>query len=133
MENEDLEVDIAAEFGVDRVEGQRFAIYIPDKDKDGKGIDQEKWLDRALRLLSEIGGGATAMPPVRGAWLNEETGTLIIEEPVVVYSFVKPVEFAKRLQDLNAFMNEMGRETNQGEIAFEFDGVLYLKRDFSSN
>lgn len=28
------------------------------------------------------------MPPVTGAWLNPESGELIIEEPVIVYSYI---------------------------------------------
>ncbi len=35
---------------------------------------------RQFGMLAELGGGAAAMPPVTGAWLNEESGALIIEE-----------------------------------------------------
>ena len=73
-------VDIAKTFGASEVRTQRFAIYIPNKDKNGKAIAQQRWIEAALRLLSEICGGATAMPPVRGAWLNKETDHLIIED-----------------------------------------------------
>ena len=66
------------------------------------------------------------MPPVTGAWLNPESGELIIEEPVIVYSYVDGERFMQHLDELGAFVQELGRKTNQGQIAFEFDGDLYL-------
>src|SRR4051794_38448105 len=33
--------------------------------------NQRKWVLEAIRLLSEINGGATAMPPVEGGWLSD--------------------------------------------------------------
>ena len=59
-------------------------------------MEQEKWVNKALLLLSEICGGATAMPPVRGAWLNEERQDLVVEEPVLVYTFIDSDKFAQR-------------------------------------
>ena len=61
------EVDIIAAFGGTADYGQRFAVYIPNKDRDGAPVDQATWIDATLRLLADIAGGATAMPPVTGA------------------------------------------------------------------
>lgn len=127
----DIEIDLAEEFGAHRVESQRFSIYVPNKDRNGAEIDQAGWVDRFVRLLSEIGGGATIMPPVDGAWMNEETGDLIFEQPRIVYSFVRPAAFQDRLQDLVDLVKEMGRETNQGEVVFEFDGDFFVIDDFT--
>jgi hypothetical protein len=66
-------IDIARVFGASEARDQRFAVYVPNKDRDGEPVDQAQWIDRVLRLLSEICGGATAMPPIRGAWLNPLT------------------------------------------------------------
>ena len=85
---ENKEINIAEAFGATEGRDQRFAIYIPNKDKRGKPVEQEKWVNKALLLLSEICGGATAMPPVRGAWLNEERQDLVVEEPVLVLSLI---------------------------------------------
>jgi len=41
----------------------RITIYIPSRDRDGKPVDFESWVVRALELLSRVGGGATRMPP----------------------------------------------------------------------
>ena len=71
------------------------------------------------------------MPPVTGAWRNPQTGQVVIEEPVVVYAYVRPAPFVARLPDLAAFVRCIGRETNQGAIALEFDGNFFTVEDFA--
>ena len=126
----EVELDIAAEFGAVLKSQERFSIYIPDKDRNGERVQQKKWIDEALKLLSGINGGATAMPPIRGAWLNKDEDKLIIEEPVIVYSYIDPDNFPDRLGEVVEFAKHLGRETNQGEVAFEFNGGFYLLDQF---
>jgi hypothetical protein len=127
------EIDLGTALGSDGgVSAQCFAIYIPNKDREGREIgNQRKWALEAIGLLSQINGGASAMPPVEGAWLND-TGTTIWENPVVVYSFVRPKEFIECLPKVREFLHRMGRETNQGEIAFEFDGQFHRIRTYDA-
>ncbi len=125
MEENLIHLDIASEFGA-QPKGQRFAIYIPNKTRHGKSVAQSAWIDEGLRLLANICGGASAMPPIQGAWLNPQTGQLITEEPVVIYSYIEPETFALRLGELRSFIHRLGLETNQGQMAFEFDGEFYL-------
>ena len=122
---EGREINIAEAFGAADGREQRFAVYIPNKDKDGNGVEQEKWVEKTLRLLSDICGGATAMPPIRGAWLNKNSGTLVIEEPVLVYTFIDPDAFAERMQEVVLLEHEIGRETRQGQMAIEFNQTFY--------
>src|ERR1700731_755429 len=112
------EVDLGAALGGDAgISSQCFTVYVPNKDRDGKEIgNQRKWVLEAVRLLSEINGGATAMPPVEGSWQNDQ-GEIIWENPVVVYSFIRPDQFLQNLSRLREFLHRMGRETNQGEVA----------------
>jgi hypothetical protein len=49
---------------------------------------------------------------------------------VVIYSHVRPESFLQNLPRLREFLHRMGRETNQGEVAFEFDGRFYRIRTF---
>jgi hypothetical protein len=123
----DLTNSLGAEAGV---AVQCITRYIPNKDKHDREIGtQRRWVLDALQLLCEINGGATAIP-VEGGWSNEE-GQIILEHPVVVYSFVtRPDDFVNHLPRLRAFLHRMGRETNQGEIAFEFDDRFYRIRLF---
>jgi hypothetical protein len=124
------EIDLAAALGAGDVSPQCFTVYVPNKDQKGQEIgNQRQWVLEAIRLLAEINGGATAMPPVEGGWLSDE-GEIIWENPVVVYSFIRPDEFLNNLPRIREYLHRMGRETNQGEIAFEFDGRFYRIRKF---
>jgi hypothetical protein len=109
---------------------QCFTIYVPNKDKSGVDIGtQRQWVLEALGILSRLNGGATAMPPVEGAWRNEQ-GETIWEHPVVVYSYIKPDLFFANLSEIRTFLHRMGREMNRGEVAFEFEGRFYLISKF---
>lgn len=125
MEELQITLDIAAEFGAEP-KGQRFAIYVPNKDRLGNPVEQSRWVEEGLRLLAEICGGASAMPPIQGAWLNPQTRELVIEEPIVIYSYIEPENFVLRIGELRDFIRRLGTKTNQGQMAFEFDGEFYL-------
>lgn len=125
MEENLIHLDIASEFGA-QPKGQRFAIYVPNKNRHGEPVAQASWVEEVLRLLASICGGASAMPPIQGAWLNPQTSALIVEEPLVIYSYIEPETFALRLSELRAFIHRLGIETDQGQMAFEFDGEFYL-------
>lgn len=74
QQQEEPEASISANLGSDGgVSTQCFTIDIPNKDCDGQEIgNQRKWVLEAIRLLCEVNGGATAMPPVEGGWLNDQ-------------------------------------------------------------
>jgi hypothetical protein len=129
--NDELGLDVAASFGAEAGPStQVFLIYIPNKDRDGKEIgNQRQWVLEALGILGKIGGGATAMPPVEGVWMDAE-GEFVWENPVVVYSYIQPELFIARWPELRTFLHRMGRETRQGEVAFEFDKRFYRIRRF---
>ena len=112
------QLDVAQALGADPTTSEQcFTIYIPNKDQHGNAIgNQRKWVLEAINLLATIGGGATAMPPVEGAWFND-AGTLIWEQPVVVYSYIDPDRFLSQLPTLRAFLHRMGHEADQGEVA----------------
>ncbi len=132
MTENEPDVDIAEALGADSgVSAQCFFVYVPDKDRDGNEIgNQRKWVLEALQLLGQINGGATAMPACEGVWLNEEAEE-IREHPVVVYSYLlSPDAFAAKLPRIREFLHRMGRETNQGEVAFEFDRCFHRIRQF---
>jgi hypothetical protein len=122
-----IEVDIGEALGAtsDEISSQVLSLYIPNKDKKNKEFGtQRKWLLEAAGILAEIGGGFTIMPPVEGGWVGE-AGVIIFENPVVIYTYVKPEQFIAKLPALREFLHRMGRETNQGEVAIEFDHCFY--------
>ncbi|HUG92564.1 MAG TPA: hypothetical protein VML55_17120 [Planctomycetaceae bacterium] len=124
-------LNFAEALGVDAgISAQCFSVYIPDKSRDGTEIgNQRQWVLEALNLLGQINGGATAMPPCEGVWRNEQA-EVIQEHPVVVYSYVVPEAFLANLGRIREFLHRLGRETNQGEVAFEFDGSFYRIHQF---
>lgn len=112
---------------------QCLTLYIPDRDQQGRELgDQRRWVLEAARLLAEIGGGVTIMPPVEGGWVSN-SGTVIWEKPILVYTYIDPDSFVNTLPRLREFLHKLGRETNQGEVAFEFDGTFYRIREFDSS
>ena len=132
-ENSQDEVDLGQAVGAsEEVSAQQLTIYVPDRDKDGQKIkNQRQWVREAACLLARIGGGFTILPPVEGGWVNDD-GELIEEHPVLVYTFVKPDLFLAALPGFRSFLHRLGREANQGEVAFEFDGRFYRIRNFDS-
>jgi hypothetical protein len=83
-------------------------------------------------LLSDIGGGATVLPPVDGAWFNPDTGMLIKEKIVLAYTYVQPGRFIRSLPRVRAFLHRMGRQTRQGEVVAEFANRLYRITTFDT-
>jgi hypothetical protein len=70
------------------------------------------------------------LPPCRGGWLNPETKDIVWEEPILVYTYIRPDEFEELLPELRSFLHRLGRETNQGEVAAEFDGTFFRIMNF---
>jgi hypothetical protein len=108
----------------------RITIYVPSRDRDGNPIEFESWVTRTLELLSQVGGGATRMPPAQGAWLNPDSKALIIEEVTLVYSYIDADALLVRLPDLRRLLHEMGRALKQGEVVIEVNDRFYKIREF---
>ena len=70
------------------------------------------------------------MPPADGAWLDPDRQRLIREKVVLVYTFIDPDRLERTLPDLRGFLHRLGRETDQGEVVCEFQGVLFKIRDY---
>jgi hypothetical protein len=104
---------------------QCLTFYIPSADRDGNRSDPHPWVEEALVLLSDIGGGATVLPPVDGGWFNPDTGRLIKEKIILAYTYVQPGRFIGSLPRVRAFLHRMGRQTRQGEVVAEFNNRLY--------
>ena len=126
----DVDLDLAKDLGATLSSTQCFSVYIPNKDSKGKEIgNQRQWVLEAIRMLSQINGGATAMPPVEGGWLSDDR-EIIWESPVVVYSFIRTAAFTGNLIRIREFLHRMGRATDQGKIAFEFGSMFFSIRTF---
>jgi hypothetical protein len=80
------------------------------------------------------------MPPADGTWLNPRKKInnpeklrdidLLWEKTTIVFTYIQPDKFEKNLPLLRNFLHSFGRETNQGEVAFEFDGQFFRISDY---
>lgn len=123
---------------------QQLTLYIPNKDKNGKEVTNiHVWIKEARKLLTFIGGGATALPPADGTWLSPENKVetavdlkdedVVWEKTTIIYSYIKTDSFLNSLGALRNFLHRFGRETLQGEVAFEFDGTFFRISHFDEN
>ncbi len=121
------EIDLVAALGASiELSPQVLRLYIPDKDRHSNEFGcQRKWVLEASSLLAKIGGGVTMLPAAEGGWYDQENDTIVWESPILIYTYVKPDLFEQHLPELRRFLHRLGRETNQGEVALEFDGDFY--------
>ncbi|OGL47741.1 MAG: hypothetical protein A2161_19950 [Candidatus Schekmanbacteria bacterium RBG_13_48_7] len=123
----DIVLDLAKAIGAEEApSAQQLVLYIPDKDKNGKRIKYiKRWIREAKKVFNEIGGGATTFPPAEGTWLNPETNRTLWEKTTIIYTYIYSEKFEKNILLLRKFLHKFGREANQGEVVFEFDGKFY--------
>jgi hypothetical protein len=116
---------IGKALGSGRAAGTRlFLLFVPSVDRNGKQIDHERWVDKALTVFAMLFRGATAYPRGRGKWRDDERGgELVTDEPTMVVSYAeeKAVTVAS-LRRLRKFLHRLGREARQGEVGIVIDG-----------
>jgi hypothetical protein len=102
-------------------------VFVPSKDRAGKAIDQDYWVDEVLTTLGQLFRGATAYPRGKGVWRDDDRGgTLLREEPVIVFSYAAEGALtADALAKLYRTLSRLGREANQGEVGVVIDGKYY--------
>ncbi len=109
--------------GVDQV-----TLFVPSVDRDGEPIDQAYWTEQALATFGRLFRGATAFPPGRGVWRDDERGgELVYDDTQMVTSYVPSGAFddEETVKRLKEFLFRMGREANQGEIGIVVDGTYF--------
>ena len=84
-------------------------------------------------MLTIIGKGSTTMPPADGTWLKKDINSMkelkdsyiLWEKTTIISTYIDPDRFEKNLKSLREFMHKFGRETDQGEVVFEFAGEFF--------
>ena len=90
-------------------------------------------MDEALKLLGDLLGGATALPPGRGVWRDpDRDGILVFEEPVVIHCWISWDDLTEEsLYCLGKFLRRLGRETRQGAIGLVLNQRLLCITNFT--
>ena len=143
MPDEIAEIDLAKILGTLKESSvQQLVLYIPNKDKGGKEIKHfQDWIKDAQKILTIIGEGATTMPPADGTWLKEKIvkkidklkdEDMLWEKTIIIYTYISADRLEENLKSLREFLHRFGRETNQGEVVFEFDGKFYRIQKYDS-
>ena len=132
MADDDVEIILARLLvAIEAPSIQQFTLYIPNKDKNGKQIrNLDQWIKEAQKILTNIGNGTTSLPPADGTWLNPDNNEIIWEKTKIIYAYIDPDKFEENMGMIREFLHRFGRETNQGEVVFEFDGKFYRIRKY---
>ena len=120
----DPPIDIGPSLGTEsRARTHRFTIYIPDRDRENRPVDDfDAWIDKGMMLLTELNGGCTRLPNTSGHWLSER-GEIVKENTALIYSFFWDMAaFERQLPRVREFLHRFGRETNQSEVMVELSG-----------
>ena len=105
---------------------EQITLFLPNKDRLGKPIDQEFWTDKTLTALGKLFRGATAFPPGKGVWRDDiHGGELLREITVMVVTYVPREELNENIKNLRVFLHRFGREANQGEVGLVINSSYY--------
>jgi hypothetical protein len=107
---------------------EQVTLFVPSVDREGEPIDQAYWTDQAITTFGTLFRGATAFPPGRGVWRDDERGgVLVYDNTQMVVSYVSGEILGddEVLKRLRGFLCRMGREANQGEVGIVIDGSYF--------
>ena len=109
-------------------------LFVPSADRAGKPLpNQEEWKQKALHLLGELYGGATAMPKAEGVWRDDDNGgKLIVDFPILLHCYLTEEQAYDRklLARLGEFCLRMGKDLRQGEVALILDSEYHAFKGF---
>jgi hypothetical protein len=119
----------------ERLGTRHVQVFVPSVDRDGRPVPggHEQWVEETLNTMARLFGGATAFPPARGAWRDDDRGgTILVEAISIVFSYAREPDLAVAAQPFYDFLMRLGRETHQGEVGVYVDGRYYGFSDFGA-
>ena len=107
---------------------KQIAIYIPSTNGN-RQIDSTRYVNRALKLFSNLFGGSTEYRPrdipARGAWIDQND-SLISEDINIVESYTDKRTLAQNIETVRQWTIELKAELHQESIALKVNNKLEL-------
>jgi hypothetical protein len=104
-------------------------LYIPSADRFGKSLgtkQQDRWVRKALKVLGQKMGGATAFPRGLGVWRDDaQGGKLVWDRLVLIQCYTTEETLERHAPALREFLVEMGSSTRQGAVGLVIDRDYY--------
>ena len=100
----------------------KVCIYVPATINVNEQIDNSEYVERVIKQLATMFGGATASQAV-GGWVCE-SGEVVLENTTIVYSFCTEKDLQERISDVLSICNELKLELSQEAISLEINGQL---------
>src|SRR5208283_5510339 len=98
--------DFAKAFGASKAASTLLVLFIPSRDRADEAIDQDYWVEEALRALGTLFGGATAFPQGKGVWRDDaQGGKLLFDEPVVIHCYTSTHLLEQEMTVLGEFLH----------------------------
>jgi hypothetical protein len=112
---------VAKSLGASKTATSLLVLFIPSVDRESGPVDQDFWVEEALRVLGATFGGATAFPRGRGVWRDDELDRLVFDDPVVIQCYTSAALIEAQADVLKQFLVRMGTETRQGAVGLVID------------
>jgi hypothetical protein len=117
------------DLNADKRQATLLVLFIPSADRYGESLGkkgQKRWVRKALKVLGEKMGGATAFPRGLGVWRDDaQGGKLVWDKPVLIQCYTAEEPLEQHAAPLREFLVEMGTETRQGAVGFVIDRDYY--------
>jgi hypothetical protein len=117
------------DLNADKRQSTLLVLFIPSADRYGEPLgkkQQKRWVRKALKVLGERMGGATAFPRGLGVWRDDaQGGALVWDKPVLIQCYTAEEILEQQAAPLREFLVAMGTKTRQGAVGFVIDRDFY--------
>lgn len=117
------------DWDADKKQSTLLVLFIPSTDRYGESLgksEQKRWVRKALKVLGQKMGGATAFPRGLGVWRDDiRGGELVWDKPVLIQCYTTEETLEAQATALREYLIEMGTETRQGAVGFVIDRDYY--------
>jgi hypothetical protein len=105
-------------------------LFIPSHARNKEQLrDQDRWASEALELMGRLFGGATGFTGLAGIWRDDENdGQLLDDKPIMIQSLARREDVSDpvKIEELAAFLKNMGKTTKQGAVAVVFNNAIHF-------